>query len=68
MLQVNGLEEPGSSIQKAAEVVWWPTLVVYEEGVEKWRARVPNPPTLEAIKDLEKLLDGRHEKATTPQD
>jgi hypothetical protein len=44
-------------IQKAAEVVWWPTLVVYKDGVEKWRARVPNPPTLDAIKELEKLLD-----------
>jgi hypothetical protein len=42
------------------EVVWWPTLVVYKDGVEEWRPRVPNPLTLDAIKGLEKLLDERY--------
>jgi len=55
--KVNGLAEPGSVIQKAAEVVWWPTLVVYQDGRETWRERVPNPPTLEAIQNLDSFLD-----------
>ncbi|KAL1858724.1 hypothetical protein VTK73DRAFT_7810 [Phialemonium thermophilum] len=55
--QVNGLEEPGSTIQKAAEVVWWPTLVVYEDGKETWREKVPNPPSIQPIRDLDALLD-----------
>ncbi|KEZ41676.1 hypothetical protein SAPIO_CDS6837 [Scedosporium apiospermum] len=57
--KINGLEEPGTTIQKAAEVVWWPTLVIYEDGKETWRAKVPNPPSIQPIRDLEKILDDR---------
>ncbi|ERS94849.1 thioredoxin 1 [Sporothrix schenckii 1099-18] len=55
--KINGLVEPGTTVQKAAQVVWWPTLVVYENGKETWRERVPNPPTLEAIKNLDDVLN-----------
>ncbi|KIW16518.1 hypothetical protein PV08_06573 [Exophiala spinifera] len=55
--KVNGLIEPGSTIQREAEVVWWPTLVVYKDGRETWRAKVPNPPSIEPVRELERLLD-----------
>ncbi|KAJ9621381.1 uncharacterized protein PV06_04807 [Exophiala oligosperma] len=55
--KVNGLVEPGGTIQREAEVVWWPTLVVYRDGREAWRAKVPNPPSIEPVRELERLLD-----------
>ncbi|TPX17576.1 uncharacterized protein E0L32_012139 [Thyridium curvatum] len=57
--KVNGLEEPGTAVQKSAEVVWWPTIVVYNDGKEVWRGKVPNPPSMQTIKDLGKFLDER---------
>ena len=64
-MKVNGLIEPGSTIQKVAEVVWWPTLVVYENGTETWRRRVPNPPSLEPVYELETYL---HQKISGPKE
>ncbi|EXJ80598.1 hypothetical protein A1O3_06880 [Capronia epimyces CBS 606.96] len=57
--KINGLEESGAAAQKAADVVWWPTLVVYENGKETWRARVPNPPSLEPVNELDKYLESK---------
>lgn len=37
--------------------MWWPTLVIYEEGKEIWRGKVPNPPSFQPLKDLERILD-----------
>ncbi|KAL3479415.1 thioredoxin-like protein [Aspergillus californicus] len=59
IMKVNGLVEPGSAIQQAAEVVWWPTFVVYEDGQEVWRRKVPNPPSLQPVHELGDHLDGR---------
>lgn len=55
-LQVNGLDEAGSEVQKKAEVTWWPTLVVYKDGKEIWRDRVPNPPSSKPLESLEYYL------------
>ncbi|KAL3462466.1 thioredoxin-like protein [Aspergillus heterothallicus] len=57
--KVNGLVEPGTTIQQAAEVVWWPTFVIYEDGKEVWRRKVPNPPSLQPVNELREYLDGR---------
>ncbi|KAL3448445.1 thioredoxin-like protein [Aspergillus insuetus] len=57
--KVNGLIEPGTTIQQAAEVVWWPTFVVYQGGKEIWRRKVPNPPSLQPVRELERFLDER---------
>lgn len=61
LTQINGLVEPGFSVQRAAKVVWWPTFVIYEDGKETWRGKVPNPPSLESINLMEKYLDERNE-------
>ncbi|KAE8167881.1 thioredoxin-like protein [Aspergillus tamarii] len=54
--KVNGLDEAGSEVQKKAEVTWWPTLVVYKDGKEIWRDRVPNPPSSKPLESLEYYL------------
>ncbi|GAB1205124.1 hypothetical protein APSETT445_003794 [Aspergillus pseudonomiae] len=53
---VNGVDEAGSEVQKKAEVTWWPTLVVYKDGKEIWRDRVPNPPSRKPLESLEYYL------------
>lgn len=55
--QVDGLVEPGSTVQKAADVIWWPTLFAYKNSKKTWLGKVPNPPSLEAIQGLSKHLD-----------
>ena len=40
-------------------MVWWPTFVIYEDGKETWRRKVPNPPSMEPVNELEKYLDER---------
>ncbi|KAL2817248.1 thioredoxin-like protein [Aspergillus cavernicola] len=57
--KINGLIEPGSTIQQAVEVVWWPTFVIYDDGKETWRRKVPNPPSIEPVNELRVYLDGR---------
>ncbi|KAF7585392.1 hypothetical protein BBP40_011029, partial [Aspergillus hancockii] len=54
--QVNGLDDAGSQVQRKAEVTWWPTLVVYQDGQEIWRDRVPNPPSSQPLSSLEEYL------------
>ncbi|GMF80988.1 unnamed protein product [Aspergillus oryzae] len=56
VLQVNGVDEEGAEVQKKAEVTWWPTLVVYKDGKEIWRDRVPNPPSRKPLESLEYYL------------
>lgn len=51
-LQVNGLDDEGSKIQEAAGVTWWPTFVIYKDGNEQWRGKVPNPPDQHPIAEL----------------
>ncbi|EED16827.1 thioredoxin II, putative [Talaromyces stipitatus ATCC 10500] len=55
--KVNGLNDQGSKIQEAAQVVWWPTFVIYKEGQEQWRAKVPNPPDQHPIAGLTSALE-----------
>jgi thioredoxin 1 len=43
-------------VQAAAEVVWWPTFVIYKDGQEQWRAKVPNPPDQHPIAGLANAL------------
>lgn len=43
-------------MQKLVEVVWWPTFVVYKDGIEQWRAEVPNPPQQHPTAELESAL------------
>ncbi|KAE8148608.1 thioredoxin-like protein [Aspergillus avenaceus] len=54
--KVNGLDEEGSQVQQKAAVTWWPTLVVYRDGQEIWRDRVPNPPSSKPLESLEEFL------------
>ncbi|KAL1979730.1 hypothetical protein VTN96DRAFT_5252 [Rasamsonia emersonii] len=44
-------------IQKTAEVTWWPTFVIYRDGKEEWRAKVPNPPQEHPLGDLTRRLE-----------
>lgn len=37
--QVNDIDDEGAKVQAAAEVVWWPTFVIYKDGQEQWRAK-----------------------------
>jgi thioredoxin 1 len=55
-VQVNGIDDEGSKVQEAAGVTWWPTFVVYNDGQEKWRAKVPNPPDQHPISGLATAL------------
>ncbi|OAA54612.1 Thioredoxin-like fold protein [Niveomyces insectorum RCEF 264] len=61
--KINGLEEPGYTIQQAAGVVWWPTFVVYDNGEETFRRKVPNPPELVPVNELESYLEGKQQSA-----
>ncbi|KAE8356993.1 thioredoxin-like protein [Aspergillus coremiiformis] len=54
--KVNGLDDAGCLVQRKAAVTWWPTLVVYKEGKEIWRDRVPNPPSGDPLRSLEVYL------------
>ncbi|PCG97742.1 Thioredoxin [Penicillium occitanis (nom. inval.)] len=54
--KVNGIDDEGAKVQAAAEVVWWPTFVIYKDGQEQWRAKVPNPPDQHPIAGLANAL------------
>lgn len=54
--QINGLSGSGLEVQKSIDVVWWPTFVLYVDGVEKWRAKIPNPPQRYPTNELESQL------------
>ncbi|CEP22535.1 unnamed protein product [Cyberlindnera jadinii] len=56
--QINGLTEPGLEVQKSIDVVWWPTFVIYVNGEEVWRAKIPNPPQEYPTAELESQLAG----------
>lgn len=43
-------------MQKLINVVWWPTFVVYKDGIEQWRAKIPNPPQQYPTAELENAL------------
>ncbi|OKL57667.1 hypothetical protein UA08_06943 [Talaromyces atroroseus] len=54
---VNGLDDEGSKVQEAAGVTWWPTFMIYQDGQEKWHAKVPNPPDQHSISALANALE-----------
>jgi thiol-disulfide isomerase/thioredoxin len=54
--KINGLNEEGAIVQKSIDVVWWPTFVIYVDGEEKWRVKIPNPPQQYPTEELEQQL------------
>jgi len=43
-------------VQKSIDVVWWPTFVIYQNGEEKWRVKIPNPPQEHPTAELEQEI------------
>ncbi|CDR41180.1 CYFA0S06e03312g1_1 [Cyberlindnera fabianii] len=54
--QINGLSDEGAKVQKSINVVWWPTFVIYVNGKEVWRVKIPNPPQQYPTAELEEEL------------
>ncbi|CCH41923.1 Thioredoxin [Wickerhamomyces ciferrii] len=54
--KINGLDPEGLIVQKSIDVVWWPTFVIYKNGKEVWRAKIPNPPQQYPTAELEAEL------------
>ena len=54
--QINGYESQGQEMQRLIGVVWWPTFIVYKDGIEQWRAKIPNPPQKTPTAELESIL------------
>ena len=54
------MTETGFGIQQEAGVTWWPTFVVYKNGKELWRGKVPNPPVGKPLLELEEFLEQQY--------
>ncbi|ODQ61170.1 hypothetical protein WICANDRAFT_77818 [Wickerhamomyces anomalus NRRL Y-366-8] len=54
--KINGLLPEGAIVQKSIDVVWWPTFVIYKNGKEVWRVKIPNPPQQHPTAELEEEL------------